>query len=92
MEKFTSKTVETVGQLRELLKRFPDDKPLIMDSDGNTWPPLFYNWADAENGDTEWPLAIDADVSCEEEDELIQTLLKCMRSYSSQSEVFHSCP
>ena len=62
MEKFTNETIETVGQLKKLLDRFPDDKPIIMDSDGNTWPPIFYNWSGSEDNDTDWPLAIQADM------------------------------
>ena len=62
MTKFTTQTIETVGQLRKLLEKFPDDKPIIMDSEGNTWPPVFYNWADSADGDTEWPLGIQAEM------------------------------
>lgn len=57
--KFTSETIETVGQLRELLKRFPDDKPVIRDEEGNTWSPEFYNWADnKDDDDCDWPIGI----------------------------------
>ena len=47
-----------MGELKELLKQFPDDKPIIMDDEGNTWPPEFYNWAEKEDDDTNWPISI----------------------------------
>ena len=55
---FSSKTVQTVGEMMELLKQFPVDKPIIMDEEGNTWSPEVYNWADSEDEDIDWPLAI----------------------------------
>jgi len=55
---FTSVKIETVGELKKLLEQFPDNKPLLIDDDGNTWPPEFYNWADAKNDDCNWPIAI----------------------------------
>lgn len=54
-------TVSTVGELKELLEKYPNDKPLICDCDGNTWNPEFYNWADGENEDITEPLAINCD-------------------------------
>ena len=48
-------TINTVGELKELLKKFPDDKPIIIDENGNTRPPQFYDWAG--EGD-EWPIGI----------------------------------
>jgi hypothetical protein len=55
---FDLQVVETVGQLRELLEKFPDDKPLIIDDEGNTRPPEFYNWAEEEDSNINWPLGI----------------------------------
>lgn len=55
---FGSRIINTVGELKELLKQFPDDKPIIMDDEGNTWPPEFYNWAEKEDDDTNWPISI----------------------------------
>jgi len=59
MAKFTEQKVRTVGELRKLLERFPDDKLLIVDDGcGNTWTPVVYNWADEADDDLDWPLAI----------------------------------
>ena len=55
---FDSKTVTTAGEMIELLRQFPVDKPIIMDEDGNTWSPEVYNWAEGEDDDINWPLAI----------------------------------
>lgn len=55
---FKSKVISSVGELKELLKQFPEDKPIIMDEEGNTWMPEFYNWADSEDSDTDWPIGI----------------------------------
>ena len=56
---FTNKTIETVGQLKKLLERFPDNKPIIIDDEGDTWSPNFYNWAeDKYDDDCKWPIAI----------------------------------
>jgi hypothetical protein len=57
---FNSQVVETVGQLRKLLEKFPDDKALVIDDEGNTWPPEFYNWAEEEDSNENWPLGIRA--------------------------------
>ena len=48
----------TVGELREFLKRFPDDKPLILDIKGNTYPVVIDNWDEADDCDTDYPVAI----------------------------------
>lgn len=58
---FTKQTITNVGELKELLRLFPDNKPIICDLDGNTWNPVFYNWADSNDNDITMPLAIDAD-------------------------------
>ena len=39
------KSCNTVGELREALKNYPDDKPLIIDFDGNTYPVIVYDWS-----------------------------------------------
>jgi hypothetical protein len=56
---FDKKVINNVGELKELLKMFPDDKPIICDFEGNTWSPIFYNWAESEDNDITMPLAID---------------------------------
>lgn len=55
---FESKVVNTVGELRELLKQFPDEKPIIYNDGEDTLIVEVYNWADSSNEDCEWPLAI----------------------------------
>ena len=56
---FESQKTFTVGELKELLKKFPDDKPLIIDDgDGNTSTVEIYNWAEEPDDDCDWPLAI----------------------------------
>ena len=52
---------QTVGELRKALDRWPDDKPLILDDDGNTYPVTITEWAEAEANDLDWPAAIMVD-------------------------------
>ena len=57
------KTCETVGELREALKHWPDAKPLIIDVDGSTYSVRVYNWINhSEANDLNWPAAIDGNV------------------------------
>jgi len=50
----------TVGELREALKHWPNEKSILIDSDGNTYPVEVYEWSDVEPADLDWPAAIDA--------------------------------
>jgi ABC-type microcin C transport system permease subunit YejE len=59
---FTQQTITNVGELKTLLNMFPNDKPIIIDFEGNTYSPEFYNWADVEDNDISMPLAINANV------------------------------
>ena len=52
-------TCETVGELRKAIMQWPDEKPLLLDCDGNTFPVEIYEWADKEPEDLGWPAAID---------------------------------
>jgi len=56
--KFNNAVINTVGDLKKLLERFPNKKSILLDNNGNTWPPEFYNWGDAEDDDIDWPIAI----------------------------------
>lgn len=53
------KTANTVGQLIDILSKYPKDKPIILDIDGNTGVVKVYNWTDAPIDDLNWPIAID---------------------------------
>jgi hypothetical protein len=49
----------TVGELVEYLKGFPQDKPIIMDCDGDTGPVIVDVWDDNhDKDDVESPLAV----------------------------------
>lgn len=50
--------ITTVGELREFLKHYPDNKPIILDSAGNTYNIEIREWADGHEKDTNWPVAV----------------------------------
>lgn len=50
----------TVGELRKALENWSDNKALILDIDGNTYPVFIYEWyEEMEATDLDWPVAID---------------------------------
>jgi hypothetical protein len=51
-------TCRTVGELKKALESWPDEKPLIVDVDGNTQPVEIMDWAEEPAKDLNWPVAI----------------------------------
>lgn len=48
----------TVGELRKVLEQWPDEKPIILDYDGNTTALEVLDWSPARQDDISWPVVI----------------------------------
>lgn len=58
-EKGVATTCNTVGELKKCLEQWPDEKPILVDVNGDTFPVMVYDWADSEDKNSlDWPVAI----------------------------------
>lgn len=63
ISEYENMLISTVGDLRNALKKYPDNKPIIVNVDGNTYPVSIVDWYDPSSSigpDTDWPISIDA--------------------------------
>lgn len=52
-------TCNTVGELKAALENWPDDKPLIIDDEGSTYPAMIRDWSDNPAEDLKSPVIIE---------------------------------